>query len=228
MAYPSTFVTIQNEVVNKLRLDSTADLAKVKDWINGAYYEACVETEALQNFATMTLTANTSTYTLDSQIARIKQMRVTPVGSTQSLPLEPVSVEEMLVLTAGTTSSQPNTGGPNRYTVFGVDKIQFYPTPTSADTVTMYYVKYPTALSADADTPSIPEPYATELLVNGACYKGAVFADDPKAQLFQQAFEVWKDRLRGHLRRKTGSFTRQFRLTGTTGVVPHDPSVDLG
>ena len=44
MAFPSTFLDIQNAVINKLRLDSTNDLSKVKDWINQVYYEACIET----------------------------------------------------------------------------------------------------------------------------------------------------------------------------------------
>lgn len=227
MAYPSTFVDMQNEVIAKIRLDATADLQKTKDWINQAYGEACMETEAIQDFATLTLTASTSTYTLDSSLLRVKAMYVTPVGSTQSRPLEPISIEELLELNAGTGGSQPNTGGPNRYAFFGLRDVQFYPTPASADTVTVYYVKSPTALSADSDLPLIPEPYATEILVNGACYKAAVFLKDPDAGLFQQAYEGEKLKLRGHLRRKQGAYTRQFRVVTGRLVAPHDPSTDI-
>lgn len=226
MAYPSTYTDLQNEVIAKIRLDSTNDLQKAKDWINRVYRETCVETEALQTFATMALTASQNIYTLDTSIGRIKQMYVTPVGSTASYPLEPVSIEEMITLNAGTAASNPNTGGPNRYAVFGINDIQFYPTPTSADTVTIYYVKFPTALSAGTDVPAIPEPYATECLVNGACYHAAIFAGDPQAQAYRQDYETAKARLRGHLRRFQGSYTRQFRTVPPQNRAPHDPSVD--
>jgi hypothetical protein len=227
MAFPSTFLDIQNEVIAKIRLDATADLQKVKDWINQVQTEVCVETEALQTFATMTLTAGTNIYTLDSSIARIKEMYVVPVNGTASLPIEPVSIEEMISLTSGQTTGQPNTGGANRYCVFGLNDIQFYPTPSSADTVTVYYVKSPTVLSGNTDVSSIPEPYASTCLVNGTCYEAAIFAGDPGAQGFKQDYEMSKRNLRGHLRRKSGSYTKHFRLTGYSNYPPHDPSVDI-
>lgn len=227
MAYPSTFLDIQNEVITRVRLDATADLQKTKDWINQALTEVCVETEALQTFATMVMTPSTNIYTLDSSISRVKQMYVVPVNGTVSLPIEPVSIEEMIALTSGQTTGQPNTGGANRYCIFGLNDIQFYPTPSSADTVTVYYVKTPTALVANGDVPGIPEPYATECLVSGACIKAAYFVNDPDVQAYQQAYEMAKRSLRGHLRRKSGAYTKHFRLTGWSNYPPHDPSVDI-
>lgn len=218
---------MQNEVIAKVRLDATADLQKTKDWINQAYADVCVETEALQDYATMTMTAAQSVYTLDANLVRIKAMYVTPVNSTQSRPLEPISIEELLEFTAGTGIAQPNTGGPNRYALMGINTVQFYPTPSSADTITVYYVKLPTALSGNTDVTILPEPYATELLVNGACYKAAIFLKDPDAGVWQQAYEAEKMKLRGHLRRKQGAYTRSFRIVGGRIVAPHDPSVDI-
>ena len=66
MAYPSTFVQLQNEVIDRLRLDSIADLTRVKDWINQVYTDICVETEALQDFATSTFTSGCLLYTSDA------------------------------------------------------------------------------------------------------------------------------------------------------------------
>ena len=60
MAFPSTFVDLQNDVIQRLRLDATADLPKVKDWLNQVYAQVCVETEANVTVATMALTAGTS------------------------------------------------------------------------------------------------------------------------------------------------------------------------
>ena len=227
MAYPPTFLDLQNEVIAKVGLDATADLQRVKDWINQAYTETCAETEAVQDYATMVLTASVAVYTLDVNLIRIKTMYATPVGSTQSRPLEPISIEEMLELSAGTGASQPSTGGPNRYAVFGVGDVQFYPTPASADTITVYYVKQPTALSANSDVTALPEPYSSRCLIAGASVQAGQFVSAPQVQLWTQEFEIWKGRLRGHLRRKVGAYTRQFRVVGGRLSAPHDPSVDI-
>lgn len=175
----------------------------------------------------MTLTASQAVYTLDANLIRIKAMTVTPSGSTQSRPLEPVSIEQLLEYTAGTGLAQPNTGGPNRYALFGVSDIQFYPTPSSADTVTVYYVKQPTALSANSDTSVLPEPYSARCLIYGACAQAGEFVSAPQTQAFAQQFEMWKTRLRGHLRRKQGAYTTHFRIIGGRLTAPHDPSTDI-
>jgi hypothetical protein len=228
MAYPSTFTDLQNEVIAKVRLDSTNDAQKVKDWLNQVYAEVVVENEALQDFNTMTLTAGSAVYTLDSTILRIKQMYVTPVGQSQSQPLEPVSLEQLLEWSASGGASAANTGGVTHYALMGVNLIQFYPTPQAADTITVYYVRTPTALVDGTDVPVLQEPYVTECLVNGACYKAALFLKDPDAATFKQFYDAAARNLRGHLQRKKGSMTQQFRLTRGTAVVPHDPSTDLG
>lgn len=226
MAFPSTFLDIYTEVIAKVRLDSTADLQKAKDWVNQVYAEVSVETEAVQETGTMALTANTSTYTIDSAIARIKQMYVTPSGQGASRPLVPTSLEQILEWDANNgTSAQ--TGSVTHYALVGIQKIRFWPTPTTADTITVYYVKLPTALSATSDVPVLQEPYVTECLVNGACFKAAVFLKDPDAALFKQLYDTSLRNLRGHLRRREGGMTKQFRVTRGDTVIPHDPSTDI-
>ena len=227
MAFPSTFVNIQNEVISRVRLDAVSDLSRTKDWINQIYSEVCIETEATQDYSTMALTANTSVYTLDAQIVRIKQMYVTPSGQGQSRPLVPTSLEEILEWSASSGATASNQGSVTHYAQFGYQTIKFYPTPTAADTVTIYYLKQPTALSADSDVPVIQEPYSSICLVNGASYKAALFLKDPDAELYRRDYEDSIHRFRGHLRRKQGSMSRQFRLTRSNSVVPNDPSTDL-
>lgn len=48
--------------------------------------------------------------------------------------------------------------------------VRVHPAPAIADTVTLYFYKKPTVLSADADVPEIPSEFQ-ELLVVGAAYK---------------------------------------------------------
>lgn len=225
MAFPSTFQDMQNEVIAKVRLDATADLQKAKDWINRVYADICVDTEAVQGVATMSLTANVAQYTLDAALLRIKQMYVTPSGQAQSSPLIPVSIEQILEWSASNGASVSNQGSVTHYAVLGIDQVYFYPTPQTADTITVYYVKLPTALSANADLPVLQEPYVTECLVNGASYHAAVYLKDPDSELFRRDYETARARFRGHLRRKVGAMTQQFRVTGSE-FRPSDPSVD--
>jgi hypothetical protein len=224
LAFPSTFVQLQNSVIAKVRLHATDDLTKTKDWINQVYADTCIETEAVQSTTTISLTGGTAIYTLATGIVRIKALYVTPVGGTRSAVLQPTSIEQIV---DWKVAGSANAGTVTHYAVFGVDQIEFYPTPSSNDTVTAYYVKLPTALTADADVPVLQEPYVTECLENGAAYKAAVFLKDPDAMLFKQDYETAKQRLRGHLHRKQGAMTQQFRITKGTLGVPHDPSTDL-
>jgi hypothetical protein len=227
LAYPSTFLDIRNEVISKIRLDATIDASRTKDWVNQVYVDACTETEALQAYSTMALTPATAIYTLDPSIHRIKESYCVPTGGYQSRPLQPVSLEQILEWNTANPQAVLNLGGVKYYAVWGLNNIQFYPVPQSADSITIYYTQRPAALVNDGDLPLLPEPYATECLVNGACYKGAMFLKDPDATIFQQNYNTEIARLRGHLRRKEGAMTRQFRILPGAMTRPHDPSVDV-
>lgn len=224
MAYPSTFADLQTSVIAKLRLDSTADLQKVKDYLNRAYAETCIETEALQDVTTQALTAGTYSYSVPSAVVRIKQMTVTSTGSVQSRPLVPVSVEQLLEWQSQYANPAQAYGNVTHYAVIGLSKILVWPTPQAADTLNIWYVKQPTALSASGDTPSIPEPYATRCLENGAAYELALFAKDPDAPVYKGEFEMAKRQLRAHLNRVQGAMTRQFRITRGDTYRVHDRS----
>lgn len=225
MAYPSTFLDIQNQVIAKLRLDSSADLQRVKDYINRAYAETCIETEALQTYASMACTANSYVYTLPSAAVRIKQLTFTGNGAGIDDVMIPTSIEQIL---EWRSNGGDNAGQPTHYAVNGLTEIAIYPTPTSSnDTINVWYVKQPTALSGNTDTPALPEPYGTRCLENGACYEAAIFAMSPMAQTFKVEYETAKAQLRSHLRRMQGAMTRQFRVTKGDFRFPHDPSVDI-
>lgn len=227
MAFPSTFSSIYTEVIDRVRLDADADTSRVKDWVNQVYAEVCIETEAIQDYSTMTMTAAQAVYTLDTSISRIKQMYVTPSGQGPSRPLQPTSIEQILEWSASNGATQTSNGSVTYYAVFGITDIQFYPTPAAADVVTVYFVKLPTALSGDSDVPALGEPYASNCLVEGACFEAALFIKDPDAQLYKLRYDDAVKKLRGHLRRREGSMTRQFRDTRGGPGIPHDPSVDL-
>lgn len=227
MAFPSTFVDLQNDVINRLRLDSTADLSKVKDWLNQIYAEVCVETEANVTSATMTLTSGAASYTLPSGVLRIKEMYVTPVGGVQSRPLVQTDLDDILTKRQSSGGTTVANGSVTHYALLGLTEIEFYPTPASADTITIYYVALPTALSADTDVPIIQEPYASSILSDGACALAADFKSDPQQQTYEQMYELGKRKFRAHLTRRQGGQPGQFRVVPDLPYLPHDPSVDL-
>lgn len=220
-------MNIQDEVRDRVRLDAANDVQKVKDWINQAYADVAAETEAIQDYATMATAAGSAVYTLDPTISRIKQMYITQSGNGQSRPLVPTSLEALLEWSASNGASDTNAGGVTHYSQFGLQRLYLYPTPTRVETITVFYTRLPTALSNAGDVPELQEPYVTECLVNGACFKAALFLKDPDAQLYKQLYEEAKGRLRGHLRRKQGAMTQQFRLTRGDRITPHDRSVDV-
>src|SRR4029077_2617592 len=97
MAFPSTFADIQQAVIEKATLDPVLDVQKVKDWVNQAYFQAAVETEAISGEATMAMTAGTGSYTFPAAIARIRQMAVQRAGSTVfNAPLILTTLDEIL------------------------------------------------------------------------------------------------------------------------------------
>lgn len=215
MAYPSTFLDIQNAVIAKARLDSSQDLDKVKDWINQTYAEVVVDTEALPAGATMTLVAGTSSYTFPADVARLRQMVVQPAGGTQfDAPMTRTTLDEILQRRrlGGDTSTSGQR--PFLYALLGINEFEVWPTPAAADVITIYYTAFPTALSADGDVPILEEPYASRLLEYGALVQAGDYKGDPALPDWERQFEAWKARYADHLRRRAGLVPAQFHQWG--------------
>ena len=227
MAYPATFASIKDSVIAKLRLDATADDTRVGDWINQVYADVCVDTEAIQTASTMDLTANAATYTLPSAAVRIKWMFVTPQGGTQSMALEPTTMEQILMWRMIGGGTDGVTGSVQYYALNGNNLIDFYPTPSAADTITMYYVKLPDAMANANDVPEISEPYASKLLEYGALAEAADFKRDPSEQQYRALYASWMQRFRIHLHRKEGGIAKQFDVYSNYPGRPRDNSKDI-
>lgn len=232
MAYPSTFLDLQNTVAAKSRMDTTdsTQLSKIKDFINRAYTEICVSTECLQDSDTITLTANTGSYTIPSAVSRIKQMVIKQTGTNAyNRPLTLVDLASILRWRQSNGGQAVTNGTAYYYSVSGLNDLDLFPTPASADTLLMYYSAVPTPLSADADVPQIPEPYATECIESGALVSAFDYMKDfISSNTIRQVYSGSVAEFRQHLRRREGGQTKQFAKTTGLYRPPHDPSVDVG
>lgn len=231
MAFPSTFLDIQQAVQANTRMDpaNATDVQQIKDWINQTYYQVVLETECLQESDTMTLTANVADYTLPAAVARIKYMTLRQASQGGfNAPL--VLVPPMRILTwrqsAGGVSVTNSTA--MYYSVLGLNDLLLYPTPSTADTLLLYYTQYPPILVNNTDVPLLPEPYGSQLLQAGALMEASDYLKDVIASYsYPQQFADWMTRFRQHLRRRAGAQTTQFEKAGGGSSMPHDPSSDV-
>lgn len=228
MSYPSDFQTIQNGVISKLRLDATDDLAKVKDWINRAYFFTCIEVGFFESSTAATaLSADATNCSVPSAIVKIDYIVPTNGGITYA-PMEEVTFEEILELRTYSGGS-PTTGAPYRYAFrsSSSSSIEFWPNAAGGEVLTFYGDCLPTALSSDSDMPIFPEPYATELLEYGAMVKAAEFKKDPLLAEWNAVYMDWVAKFKGFNNHRAGAKTQQFKVEGRTPI-PKGNSIDYG
>jgi hypothetical protein len=218
LAFPSTFLDLQNIVIADLRLDTVADRQKVKDQIN-RYYLRLVENEALQMAWTTALTPGVGSYLWPAPVRRINEICAAAAGSSgYGAPLQEVAFDQILDWRQSGTAAPVANATCTHYAFVGHAQIEFYPAPAAADTLLIYGTQDPTPMSADTDVPQIGEPYATDLLTYGPCFELAMFKSDPGAADWQTLYTDANRRYTRHLNRKRSGDTRQLRVQGTTRV----------
>jgi hypothetical protein len=234
VAYPYTFLDLQREVKDRLRLDadpdsaSGNDLTKIKDTINSVYADVCITNEVLQSKAVTASPTAGPEYTLTSTVLRVKVVQIT-TGGVKYRPLEWRSLDDILRYRSATTASAV-TGPAQYYTLTGMQTLEVYPDFLGTETLEIWAVTAPTALSATSDVPVLPEPYASKCLVYGACSELADFTKDllTGADGYDQRYQQWMMKLKVHLNRRKGDRANRYFDIPRLGFVPHDPSVDVG
>lgn len=142
--------------------------------LNNAYQRAVAESLCYRDSSTETLVSGQSSYDLSSDfsltdILQIVSVRVSGVISNQ--PLRAVSDAQLRVLAQGDNA----TGTPVYFTTQGINKISVWPTPGSADSMVIDYVKSPPTLvestpgAGEETTPSaVPARFHWDVLCSGA------------------------------------------------------------
>lgn len=133
----------------------------------------------------------------------------------------------------------PAAPAPTRYyALAGHDTIMFYPTPGTADELTLYYVPKPSEMSTGTDDPSldsfggIPSEWhkAIELY---ALAEGADYSDDGSSGIgaaYSVRYEDFIRKMRGDLRRRGGTRLAPAipNPRRSRSLTPSNPSQDLG
>ena len=139
--YGSMIARIEDEIADST-LTAQVKLA-IQDAIKYYSRERWYFTEAIDTFATV---ASTQNYNLPSDFKGMERMRLTYTSATY-WELTPRSFDYINNITTINTV----TGPPQDYAIFA-EQVYLYPIPNGVYTVTRYYNKQLTQLSADAST----------------------------------------------------------------------------
>ncbi len=224
-SYASSFLSVQNSVISKLRLDATDDLARVKEYINQVYTQVAVETRCLVTSATAALTQDTASYTMPVGVLHIQELTLNDSGGQVYPPLVESTLDRILRLRRFNTA----VGPPRYYTLAGLNQLEFWPSARSTDVLTFWYTYLPDELTGDDDVSELPEPFGSKLLEYGALVQGAEFAKDPLLPEFQQLYSGWLASFQRFLNRRGGNQPGAFEVWGITNSWgPVDRSSDWG
>ena len=223
----STFIELKTEVAEEIgSINVTDDATKLGRELNRGVRRILRQPPYVY-MASQTVTPGANAdYTLAATILVINEAYFTQGGTAYDL--ERVSLQDILRLRKASTAAT----GPTRYYAFAGGKLAFYPTPGAADTLTMYYVPVPTAMSADANDPStatyggIPVDYH-DLIARYAMARMASFADDQSASQGTRYWQEFNDgltQMKRELHRLGGKRIPRARLANRR-VFPSDPAI---
>lgn len=151
----ATLSTLRTEVYSVMGLDSTAagtDETLVTAWLNEGVRDVLLRTNCYITCATMTLTAGSANYDLDTTVMDMKEAYITGAADSTDYRLQQVSPGEIIEYRVG--GGQSTTGNPvSYYAINGGNMLMVYPTPAAADVVNLYYIPRPTEMSSGAHDP---------------------------------------------------------------------------
>ena len=215
---------------NELGLNTTSEKTTIDDAINAGVLRVLEDTHCYVKKTDFTGFDGTSVdYTMDSTIMEIVELQLTSVGTVYAL--ERLSAIDLL---ERRRVGQP-TGSPTQfYAVTGANLIMFYPAPGSSDTLSIYNVPIPTALSASGDDPSSVSLGGIPSMLHKAilyfAYSELASYDDDQTSAQGQRYRDWYDkeitRYRDILRKRGGSRNARAVVNAKRRRKPfHDNSV---
>ena len=225
---------IRNEVTRVIGLDSTAagtDELLLDAWANEAVVDILLETRCYVASATTDVTVDEGDYTLDSDILHVVDVHLASGGVKYRL--KHVSPQQLLDMRV---SDNAEAASPvTHFAVVGSNLLMVYPIPSTADTMTIYYVPRPTAMSTGTNDPStttyggIPTEFH-RAIVKYVEAEAADYRDDATSQQgdrYRADYGRWLSKIHKFVNQKGATETTAFEIRGRS-YPPHDPSTDRG
>lgn len=222
-AFPSTFADLYTSVLDKGRLNPTSDLAKAKQYVNRAYADVAMVSKFFEGSSAGTaLVGGATNQALPTAIIELEDVTCTYAGIQPML--RQLTWEQLLRYRSYTVTG----GGPPLVYSLRKNTVEFWPAAQGTEVLTYYGSLLPTWLSADADVPGIPEPFATTLLEAGALVQAAEFKQDlMMLGNWQQSYASQLAKFLKFNSARMGTDARAFEVrVGQSRLLPHDPSSD--
>ena len=217
--------------VSGLSTSDSADLADLDSWINEAVEQFNRETKLNIATASLAVTADQDTYSLDTDILAMQALWYAPADSQSALmtALAPETlIERKLTMTGEDTP-------PRYYALIGGNALMLWPAPTSStETLHMLYVPRHAALSLTADSPAtsskgnVPEEYHP-ILEAYAKWKACEAEDHRMSQfgnVFKEQWDTGVAKVKAEVKKKAGINVPAVRL-GRPRHVPVGNGIDL-
>ena len=194
----------------------------VGDDLNDAVVQVLLETHCHIKIGTTTLTSGTGDYELDTDILAIHK-----ITGDDNVPWQRVNESDIEELRRADATSEQTF----KYAVTGSNLIMVWPTPSSAQTATIYFVPRPTPMTSASHDPSnaiyggIPAEHHKALEFY-ALWQGADFDDDTTSQQGDRYFgqyQLWLGKIKKGQKLKGGNRMPKATL-GRRHKLRSDPS----
>lgn len=191
MSAISTFKDIQDRVLDQLSKSDATTRNRVKNWINMGYSDFVLREmwPFRETTGTLTTVAGTQETDLSDTFTDLDEQNITSVALQGANQRKIVYWPYTQLRAANPDFDYHAQGVPERYYLKS-GKIGLWPVPNDAYTIFIDYVKVPTELSADADTPMMPVGYR-ESLMHYALSMEHDYNTDP--DLAQKAMNRYED-----------------------------------
>lgn len=183
-----------------------------------------VKSQSFTALSAVPFDGTTTDFTFDSGILEIVDAYFTSSGVNYRL--DRVSVNELIERKRVSVPS----GTPTMYVaVNGENMLQFWPAPGSGDSLMVWFVPIPTALSASSDDPSVNAnggvpKYMHKAIEYWACAEAADYDDDQSSaqgQRYRDDYNLEIVRYRKHMRRRGGNRNQRARVNETRRPRPY-------
>lgn len=227
----STFRTRVGRAIGLSTSDSD-DLALIDSFVNEAVVQFLKDTKVNVLKASLSVTAGSSDYTLDTDILSLTDVWFDPYNGQETL-LEPRDSRDIVRMRLFESAADVS---PRYYGMQGAHLLMLHPAPASnSDLLHILYVPRPSSvLSATADSPAgtaygnIPEEYhpTVEAYAKWKAAQAEEHKPSKFGEVFQTEYDLGISRVKADMNRKAGVFLPR-KLVGRAPRWPVTPGTDL-